>query len=70
MSFDGDAWVNDIVTGAFSGACAGVAIAMLIPDSSLVFAFATGGISGLVFGILAEPVKSVLRWIRGRRDND
>jgi Zn-dependent protease with chaperone function len=67
MSFDKDAWVDDMITQVFGGAIAGVAGASLVPQPDFALAAIGGGLSGLAFGLLTEPIKSLLSRLRERR---
>jgi hypothetical protein len=63
MRFDQSEWVNDMVTGAVTGAAGALMTAMLVPDPPLLQATAIGGIIGLIIGMIDQPT----RWLLNKR---
>jgi len=61
--FDQREWVNDIVTGVITGAVCGAVGTMLLPDPAFSDAMVSGGILGLITGLLVQPLK----WLLNRR---
>jgi len=61
--FDQREWVNDIVQGVTTGVVCGAVGTMLLPDPAFTDAMASGGILGLIAGLLAQPLK----WLLNRR---
>jgi hypothetical protein len=61
--FDQREWVNDIATGVMTGLACGAVGTMLLPDPAFRDAMVSGGILGLIGGLLLQPLK----WVLNRR---
>jgi hypothetical protein len=60
MGFDQREWVNEIVTGTLTGLVVGVVGVLFVPEAPLGPVLTTGGLGGLVTGVLNQPVRSLL----------
>jgi hypothetical protein len=56
-------WVNDMAVGAINGMIGGAVLAMLVADTDVGLAVWSGGLIGLVMGLLGSPIK----WLLDRR---
>lgn len=67
MSFDKSEWIDEMITRAIAGAVTGVVGTSMVPHPAYGLAAIVGSLSGLTFGAIALPIKSLLRRLRERR---